>query len=135
MAKNGCSITFKEEHCEISKNGKRLLIVKSNNDVYKMNHDHQAHSVIQSSKPKCIHEWHKLLGHRNIADIRKMPNLAKNINIASCNHTDECEICIQCKKTRDPFPKESYTRSRNKLDLIHTDVCSPLQIPTLRGNK
>lgn len=134
LAKSGCTITFEGKQCKISKNGKLLFNLKSiTNDVYKMNH--HALNVNQPVKSKCIHEWHQLLGHRNLIDIKKMVEFAANMKIENCDHGDTCEICLQCKKTRDPFPQKSFTKSAGKLDLIHTDVCGPLQIPTPRGNK
>lgn len=133
LTKSGCDITFKNEKCFINKNGKNLIVVNANNNIYKAKQ--QAFNTIQKENLRCIHEWHKILGHRNLADVKRMEELAADLNITKCNHNEICEICIQNKKTRDPFPQESFTKTYEKLDLIHTDVCGPLQIPTPRGNK
>lgn len=135
LAKSGCRVVFEGETCEISKNGQMLLVVKERNGVYKVTPQHQAHNAVIPSKSKCIHEWHKVLGHRNLIDIRKMSELAVDMDIAKCDHEDICETCIQCKQTKDSFPRESFTNTGNKLDLIHTDVCGPLQLPTPGGNR
>lgn len=135
LTKGGCKVVFKDETCEISKDGKMLLNVRVRNDVYKVTQKHQAFVSATTAKSKCIHEWHKVLGHRNLNDIRQMSKLAVNMNIAKCQHEDMCEICVQCKQTKDPFPHESFTKSNEKLVLIHTDVCGPLQLPTPRGNR
>lgn len=134
LAKSGCSIIFKNEKCEINRYGKNLLTVNSKNDVYKTVPEKYVFKTTYSEKSKCIHEWHKILGHRNLNDVRKMVELS-NISINKCTHNDICEICLQCKKTRDPFPQESSTKTSEKLDLIHSDVCGPLQLPTPSGNK
>lgn len=133
LAKNGCNIVFKREKCEITKNGKTLLVVKSQNNVYKMKQE--AFQVLNSNTSKCIHEWHKILGHRNLMDIRKLEAMSLGMKVDKCNHEDICEICLKCKKSRDPFPKESLTKTESKMDLIHTDVCGPLEVPTPRGNR
>lgn len=135
LTKSGCRVVFEGETCEISKDGRILLAVKVRNDVYKVTPQHQACNATALIKSKCIHEWHKVLGHRNLSDIRKMSELAVDMHIAKCDHDDICETCIQCKQTRDAFPRESFTNTGNKLDLIHTDVCGPLQLPTPRGNR
>lgn len=74
LTKSGCKVVFEKETCEISKDGKLLLVVKERNDVYKIPQKHQACNTATTVKSKCIHEWHKILGHRNLTDIRKMPS-------------------------------------------------------------
>lgn len=45
-----------------------------------------------------------------------------------------CEVCLQGKMTRKTFPKKSNSNTEEILDLIHTDVCGPIQTIT-PGNK
>ena len=44
------------------------------------------------------------------------------------------ECCIKAKITIKPFPNESSSSSVKILDLIHADVCGPMQAVT-PGNK
>ena len=46
-----------------------------------------------------------------------------------------CEICIKAKMSRKPIPKKSESKTDVVLDLIHTDVCGPMPIPTPSGNR
>lgn len=141
LVKKGCEVNFKNGMCEIRKDGRILFAVKSENDIYRVNvnyTDHESHkafSVSLSGHVKCIHEWHRVLGHRNLSDIRKMQSLAADMRIRECEHQDVCEICAQSKSTRDPFPKVARKISKEPLDLIHTDLCGPLEVPTPRGNR
>ena len=135
LAKRGCDIVFKNEMCEINLNGESILTVRAYGNVYKAIPVIQALNVNQTRDAKCIHEWHRIFGHRNLNDVRKMEILASNMHIRECNHNDVCETCLKSKLTRDPFPKESTTKTFNLLDLIHTDVCGPIQLPTPRGNR
>ena len=43
--------------------------------------------------------------------------------LIACNidYSDKCEICIQAKLTKEPFPRAE--RNTNLLDLIHSDIC------------
>lgn len=45
-----------------------------------------------------------------------------------------CECCVKDKVIRIPFPEEAAKKSNSILELIHTDVCWPMQTPT-PGNK
>ena len=46
--------------------------------------------------------------------------------------SDDCYGCAAGKFRRRPFP-HSDTRSQGVLDLIHSDVCGPVQVKTLGG--
>ena len=43
------------------------------------------------------------------------------------------EPCVEVKAHQQPYPKQSYIRSANILDLIHSDVCGPLKPQSLGG--
>ena len=51
-----------------------------------------------------------------------------------CAVTKVYECCITAKMTRKPFPTESSSILAQILDLIHTDICGPMQAVT-PGNK
>lgn len=46
-----------------------------------------------------------------------------------------CESCIVAKQTRRPFKAQLEMRSNERLEVIHSDVCGPLETPTLAGNR
>lgn len=46
-----------------------------------------------------------------------------------------CQGCVLGKGHKEPFPKELKQRAKEPLELIHSDLCSPMQTPSLGGNK
>ena len=42
---------------------------------------------------------------------------------------------MYCKSHREPFENEKPLRDKNPLELIHTDVCGPMQNESIGGNK
>ncbi|CAL9001225.1 unnamed protein product [Prunus brigantina] len=46
-----------------------------------------------------------------------------------------CEGCVLGKQCREAFPREATTRASSHLELIHRDVCGPMQITTKAGNR
>ncbi|KAK2990141.1 hypothetical protein RJ640_007543 [Escallonia rubra] len=46
-----------------------------------------------------------------------------------------CEGCLVGKQHRHSFPKESISRAKAPLELIHTDVCGPIDLTSLGKNK
>ena len=41
-----------------------------------------------------------------------------------------CEGCILGKMQRASFPKDGSVRAERKLQLVHSDVCGPMQTPS-----
>ena len=42
-----------------------------------------------------------------------------------------CEPCAEGKQQHAKFPRDKSTRADNKLDLVHTDVCGKMDVPSL----
>lgn len=79
--------------------------------------------------------WHRRLAHLNR---RSMELLKRGMVSGICYDDSKFEQCISCiegKKTRLPFPKNSYNRATDILELIHTDLCGPMPCSSLSGAK
>lgn len=130
----GFSVTFDNKVCMIT--GRKLddspkIIGKFSNGTYVMNT--KTISLLSKSQVRnlCVHEWHKILAHRNLNDIKLMKN---DIFIRKCNCNDVCESCLQGKSTRKSFPKTA-TPCTELLELIVSDVCGPMKVSTLSGSR
>ena len=105
----------------------RLLWEKgySCDDMYKLsimnNEDMNSVYIVES-----FDIWHARLAHLNFRFLKYMSKQGLNSCIDEKN--DKCEICIQAKLTKKPFPKvECNTQI---LDLIHIDICEYNEILT-----
>ncbi|GJX41931.1 retrovirus-related pol polyprotein from transposon TNT 1-94, partial [Tanacetum coccineum] len=63
--------------------------------------------------------WHNRLGHINYKTMKDM--LKQGIISYSGKHKDKCQICVQAKMKRKPFPK--VDRQSEILELVHSDIC------------
>lgn len=90
---------------------------------------------IESSK---IMEWHRKLGHMNAYDMLQALKNEELIGLNfSANETlPECDVCVQAKLHRIPAPtrNKNSRRTNDLLEIVHSDVCGPIQTPSL-GNK
>jgi transposase InsO family protein len=74
--------------------------------------------------------WHARLGHLNY---RYLKYMCKHGYISyQHNNKEKCEVCIQAKMTKKPFPK--VERNSQLLELVHSDICEINGILT-RGGK
>ena len=46
-----------------------------------------------------------------------------------------CEPCAEGKQQHTKFPRNESTRAENKLDLVHTDVCGKMDVPSLSNKE
>lgn len=61
--------------------------------------------------------------------------LISGIKIQKCNCTNSCEIGLKAKMIRVAFAKTRPKSSKQILELIHTDLCGPMQTETSSGKR
>lgn len=75
-------------------------------------------------------EWHKILGHCNLKDVRKLQSVVEGMKITDDKEVD-CEVCTEGKmcEFRNRKPDQ---RATDSLDLVHCDLAGPID-PVARG--
>ena len=48
--------------------------------------------------------------------------------------SEVCDGCLQCKQSRSTFKQNVPIRAKEKLEVIYSDVCGPMQTESLGGN-
>lgn len=61
--------------------------------------------------------------------------LVSGIGVKHCGVKLNCEICLQGKMARSSFPKSSRKKSKAVLDLVHSDLCGPMNTVTPGGRR
>ena len=82
----------------------------------------------------CLHSWHRRMGHRDIEVVKQLA-AAGRIKVIDCGIVQKCTVCLEGKLARDSFPKKSASKTKRILDLVHADVCGPLEPATPSGNR
>ena len=91
------------------------------------------HATLASQESSSL--WHQRLGH---VHEQRLNNCIKN-NIVKgicCENVDKlsfCEACLAGKMHRKSFPTREEIRSSHKLQLVHSDVCGPMQTESFGG--
>lgn len=77
--------------------------------------------------------WHKRLGH---ISKERMMRLMKSEMLPQLDFAD-LDICVDCIKGKQTkhISKNPATRSSQLLELIHTDICGPFDVPSWGGEK
>ena len=81
--------------------------------------------------------WHHRLAHVNVSGIKSMASrgVVKGVVLKSDNTEHICDGCILGKSHRTPIPRQSHSRAKNVLDLVHSDVLGPLEVDSVGGSK
>ena len=86
---------------------------------------------MQVDNDSATYLWHYRLGH---IGVKRMKKLDANGLLESLDYEsfDTCEPCLMGKMTKTPF-SGTMERATELLEIIHTDVCGPMNIET-RGD-
>ena len=80
-----------------------------------------------------IIEWHRILGHCNFGDVRKLEKVVRGMKITDYREVD-CEVCTQGKmcQTRSREPDQ---KAKAPLDFVHCDLAGPIEPAAKDGFK
>ena len=85
------------------------------------------HFACNSIVTKPITDWHRFLGHGNLADIAKLPAVSNNMRISAGNvpKSTLCEICVMGKATQR-VSKIPDARGKSRFDSVYCDINGPI---------
>ena len=88
-----------------------------------------------SEKPDLNFLWHRRLAHLNYVSMLVLRDkLADGVNFPN-GKINQCVPCVEGKATRKPFVSKPVKRAKEKLELLHTDLCGPMTPNSIQGNK
>jgi hypothetical protein len=76
--------------------------------------------------------WHRRLGHLNYNALLGLQKMVTGMPVFSIEHNSVCKGCSLGKNIKKPYPL-SNRKSYGILDLIHSDLCSPMSAPSMNG--
>lgn len=142
LTEKGFTVRFSVSVCEIMNTaGKVEAIGELSGNMFVLKTANEAKRAGCCEKQlhlsNCQHTWHRRFGHRDPAILSRInkEDLGVGFEMQDCGIRHVCEHCLAGKSARIPFPKASQNRATRILDLIHTDVCGPIDAITPGGNR
>lgn len=132
--KKGNVVIFDINGCRITNKDKTLLATADLvNDMYQLNWINE--EKCYNTKVVDFELWHRRLGHMSHDYMKHSQELID----PSCNHEfknkmDFCEVCLKGKQCRLPF-QHVGTRADEQLELVHSDLCGPMEVDSLAGSR
>lgn len=136
MVRNGNEVLFKGNKCIIhSQSGEKIAEVQMVRKAYLLRMTMAGESVNVAKAENLSELWHKRLGHSGFHNLQNLQTsqMVKGFPSFKVSH-DVCEACVKGKQCREGFPRVSESKSEDILELIHTDICGPMQTPSCNGS-
>lgn len=134
LIKQGNKVVFNESCCKIY-NRVGTLVAKAvlTDNVYKLVFKKTVCALKVSVTPDV---WHRRFGHLNYKDLKVMSEGI--VNGFECknkfNPNEVCIVCCEGKQARLQF-KHQGCRANKVLELIHADLCGPMEVTSLGGSR
>ena len=79
--------------------------------------------------------WHLRSGHLNVKGLKLLSQKEMVFGLPKIDSLDFCESCIYGKQSKKPFPKGKSRRASCSLEIVHADLCGPMQTKSFGGSK
>ena len=143
MNANGLKVEFEREMCEVKHSSKTVATAKLLDKLYVLDLARRTESAMVVS----LQTWHERLAHVHSQGIASMVrnNVVSGINLSKSDLHDTqkpksdrdsvtCTACVYVKATRSVIPRlRSSGRASQMLELVHSDICGPLQVHSIGG--
>ena len=81
-----------------------------------------------------LNSWHKRLGHNNIENHLKIKDNVIGLKISE-HDLGKCETCQLNRSRKLPVTKDSETRAKDVLEIVHTDILGLINPETVDGHR
>lgn len=133
ITKNGGKVIFTKEKAEIWKNNVKFVGSRTREGLWTVNLNQDCTgSALLTQETEMAHRWHQKLGHLGKGNMKRLLTMSEGMKITeeSLNGLNSpCETCLKAKQTRIPFGKDR-TKAKRPLEIVHTDVCGPIDPQT-----
>ncbi|CAG9134816.1 unnamed protein product [Plutella xylostella] len=134
LMKKGNKVTFEDNYCYIYNQRSELVATADLADgVYKLKIK-EVNCLFTSASGDV---WHRRFGHINSKDL----NLMRDGAVHGLQYKDKaqatktnCIVCCEGKQSRLPF-SHNGNRGSELLDVVHADVCGPMEHRSIGGMK
>ena len=149
----GYLVSFGNQVCTISKDGKQLVQVKGHDGVYMLETDNSATERAQGAETsngiseetqaqyanlpthdQCLHLWHRRFSHVNWKYVRKQVECTDGCKMKECSKFLDCRACKRAKVHSCSYPSSDRV-TKQAFELVHADLCGPMGVPSMGNSR
>lgn len=134
----GYKVIFSNQGCDIHNDtGDLICSALLKKKLYILNtrmSSESTHLTVDSKQIDDTYLWHLRMGHLNVSDVNKLPGCVEGVKLTQTNNVSSCPCCMEGKQARLPF-NHVGSRVTTPLELIHSDLCGPMENVSYSGMK
>ena len=150
LINKGYNVIFKDDVCtikdippskkiiaEIQMTSNRMFPLKLNTDLKGKGKNVAAvtQEAFQKEEKDENWLWHLRFGHLNFGGLNLLHRKGMVRGLPLIEKPDSlCEGCILGKQHREKFPLGKSIRAKAPLEIVHSDLCGPMQTPSLASS-
>jgi transposase InsO family protein len=140
----GAAASFDDNLCSIKIGGRTVLTATRCGGLYTLDAAATTGERALLTVNKVISDkadlWHRRYGHLSYGALSRLQreDMVEGLDATAAEFkaagSKTCEPCIMGKQHRQPFPT-STSATIKRLELVHMDVCRPMEVPSLAGHR
>lgn len=138
LAEDGNKVVLDRDLLLIHDKRGRLLmkVTRSANRLYKISLEERAPICLLTKAKQNTWWWHSRMGYVNFQALTLMSKegMAHGLQALLVSRKT-CEGCLISKQVRKSFPSQTMFHAKERLELIHGDICEPIYPPTPARNR
>ncbi|WVZ70675.1 hypothetical protein U9M48_019318 [Paspalum notatum var. saurae] len=124
----------------LDENGSRLVIESGVPRIW----DHHRRLLAKVAQPFCLAarrddeawQWHERFGHLHFEALKRLSANEMVRGLPCLDHVEQlCDVRVPTKRRRLPFPHPPSFRAKERLELVHGDLCGPVTPATPGGRR
>src|SRR6185369_5452216 len=81
-------------------------------------------------------QWHERFGHLHFEALKRLGAKEMVRGLPCLDHVEQlCDDCVLTKQRRHSFPQQASFRAKERLELVHGDLCGPITPVTHGGRR
>lgn len=138
IIKAGHSVVFHDNGAVMkSTHGVNILMAELVDEMFiaKVRMENEVQSLNVAVDKDVTQKWHKRFGHMNVHDMCKLvsKNMVNGLVLKVPDSID-CVTCGLCKISAKPFKAYSTIQTKDVLELLHMDICGPMDVQSIGGS-
>ncbi|KAI5329472.1 hypothetical protein L3X38_028869 [Prunus dulcis] len=140
MIEHGYYLVFGDHKVEIYNDSSHTNLVAKihmkGNRSFPLKLQAEMHFAYRASVDHSTDLWHRRFRHLNVSSLKLLKEHDMVVGLPEIKEDRQaCEGCVLGKQSREAFPREAISRASTPLELIHSDICGPMQTVTKAGNR
>lgn len=135
---HGAAVDFQAKTASINVGGRPVASAYKEDNLYIFYAATDIAAMAYSAKVESAELWHRRFGHLGYDNMAKLTGMVDGISTTADQFNrakgDKCEPCQLGKQHRLPFPTSEHVTTK-PLELLHMDVCGPLPVPSVGGQR